>query len=233
MDGWFDLLYFISSIHICIYNQDYDSLLGTVLAFLKCMESSVLAFLKCMGGSIWTHLNGTYGSVWSHLRFPTQSAPTRYQQLGNSAVLQLLCKKRNKTSNFKQNGCNVHVFVPRSSQGSKISNYAQITFNLAQRPLMHYNFIYFARNLGTWVLVQAQQLLGQFQDKSRNKLCNSYAFVMCYDLKRTKILTIIECNTPTKPKISNIHSTGPLGEIFLSDKKEVCAKIVTRANYQT
>ena len=53
--------------------------LGSVLVFLKCMDRSVLA----------------------HFKFPMQSAPTRFPQLGNSKVPLLLCKKITKMSHLK------------------------------------------------------------------------------------------------------------------------------------
>ena len=57
-----------------------------VLAFLKFMDGSILAFLKCTDGSVLVFLKCMDGSVLAHLRFPMQSAPTTFPQMGNSEV---------------------------------------------------------------------------------------------------------------------------------------------------
>ena len=54
--------------------------------FLKCMDGSVLAFLNCTDGSVLVFLKCMDGSALAYLRFPMQSAPTRFPQLGNSEV---------------------------------------------------------------------------------------------------------------------------------------------------
>ena len=59
---------------------------NSVLAFLKYMDGFVLAFPKCTGGSVLVFLKCMERSVLAHIRFPMQSAPTRFQQLGNSEV---------------------------------------------------------------------------------------------------------------------------------------------------
>ena len=59
---------------------------NTVLAFLKCLAKSVFAFLKCTDGSVLVFLKCMDGSILAHLRFPMQSAPTRFPQLGNSEL---------------------------------------------------------------------------------------------------------------------------------------------------
>ena len=70
----------------------------SVLAFLKCMDGSVLTFLKCMDGSVLVSLKCMDSSVLAQLRFFIQSAPTRFQQSGNSDVPWLLCKKSTSMS---------------------------------------------------------------------------------------------------------------------------------------
>ena len=64
-----------------------------VLAFLKCTDRFVLVSLKIMDGSLL-----------AHLRPSIQSVPSRFPQLGNSGVPQLLCKKSSKMSDLKYNG---------------------------------------------------------------------------------------------------------------------------------
>ena len=74
---------------------------NSVLAYLKCMDGSVLAFLKCMDGSVLVTLKCMDGSVLAHIRTDIQSAPTRFQQLGNSCVPELLCNKSTKIFEIK------------------------------------------------------------------------------------------------------------------------------------
>ena len=76
---------------------------NSVWSLLKCMDGSILAFLKCMDGSVLAFLKCTDASVWAHLRVPTQSAPTRSPQSGNSSVPWLLFKKSNKITYLKWN----------------------------------------------------------------------------------------------------------------------------------
>ena len=73
-------------------NKQGDLLNTNIWSHPNSTYSSLWSHLDWVHCFVWSSLNSRYGSEWFHLSFFTQYDPTKFQQLGISVVLLLLCK---------------------------------------------------------------------------------------------------------------------------------------------